>query len=83
MGVFGVLDIQKNKDGEAIVPYNGAAHPAMGKFKNFLLENGLYTLMRWNNVFCNPPLVIKENELKEGFNIIDKGLDILDKAVEN
>ena len=44
-------------------------------------EEGLYTFVRWNYFFTNPPLSITEAELREGFAIIDRGLAITDKAV--
>ncbi|PRP91037.1 hypothetical protein ENSA5_59500 [Enhygromyxa salina] len=31
---------------------------------------------------CNPPLCITEAQLREGFEIIDRGLDITDEAFE-
>jgi taurine--2-oxoglutarate transaminase len=37
--------------------------------------------MRFNTFFTNPPLCISEAELREAFAIIDKGLDITDKAL--
>src|SRR2546425_633396 len=42
---------------------------------------GLYTFVRWNTIMTNPPLCINEQELAEGFAIIDKALDIADQAV--
>ena len=47
----------------------------------FFRENGLYTFVRWNTFFTNPPLTITEEQLDEGLAIIDKGLEITDKAV--
>jgi hypothetical protein len=41
----------------------------------------LYTVVRWNNVFISPPLVIAEGELRAGVEIIDAGLSITDKGV--
>jgi taurine--2-oxoglutarate transaminase len=82
IGLFGVLDLQKNKQGEPITPYNGTPHPIMNPFRKSLLENGLFTLMRWHNVFCNPPLIIKEEEIKEGFNILHKSLQIVDQIID-
>ena len=38
----------------------------------YFRDNGLYTFVRWNNFFTNPPLWITEEELAEGFAIIDK-----------
>jgi hypothetical protein len=44
-------------------------------------EDGLYTFVRWNTFFTNPPLTISEEELAEGFEIIDRALEITDAAV--
>jgi taurine--2-oxoglutarate transaminase len=38
--------------------------------------------VRWNTFFTNPPLCITESELRDGFAIIDRALDITDKAVQ-
>ena len=40
----------------------------------FFREHGLYTFVRWNTFFTNPPLCITEAELGEAFAIIDEGL---------
>jgi taurine--2-oxoglutarate transaminase len=48
--------------------------------KHFRAE-GLYTFVRWNNFFTNPPLIITDDELRHGFEIIDRGLDITDQGV--
>jgi taurine--2-oxoglutarate transaminase len=37
--------------------------------------------VRWNTFFTNPPLSITEAEMREAFAIIDKGLEITDRAV--
>jgi taurine--2-oxoglutarate transaminase len=51
---------------------------ALGKF---FREEGLYTFVRWNTFFTNPPLCITEAEMREAFSIIDRGLEITDQAV--
>jgi taurine--2-oxoglutarate transaminase len=51
---------------------------ALGKF---LRDEGLYTIVRWNYFFTNPPLSITEAELREGFDIIDRALAAADQAV--
>jgi taurine--2-oxoglutarate transaminase len=38
--------------------------------------------VRWNYFFTNPPLTITEAEMREAFGIIDRGLEMTDKAVE-
>ena len=47
----------------------------------FLRENGLYTMTPNNSIHTNPPLCITEAQLAEGFEIIDRALDIADPAV--
>jgi taurine--2-oxoglutarate transaminase len=82
IGLFGGIDIQKNKAGHFIGKVHEPLKPAMAKFKKALLQSGLITMMRGHTVFANPPLVISEAELAEGFDIIDKSLHILDEAME-
>ena len=81
LGLFGMMDVQKNADGDPLAPYNGS-HPAMTAFGKFLREQGLFTFVRWSSFMCNPPLCIDEEQLREGFAIVDRGLDITDQAYE-
>jgi len=81
IGLFGMIDLQKNSKGTLLAPYNGA-HPAMGKLAAFFREQGLFTFVRWANFTCNPPLSISEADLRLGFEIIDRGLEITDAAFE-
>jgi taurine---2-oxoglutarate transaminase len=46
-----------------------------------LLERGLFTMVRWNAIMTNPPLCITEDQLDEGFEIIDDVLAIADAAM--
>jgi taurine---2-oxoglutarate transaminase len=47
----------------------------------FLRQEGLYTVVRWNSFYTNPPLCINEAELREGFAIIDRALEVTDRAI--
>jgi taurine--2-oxoglutarate transaminase len=40
----------------------------------FFREQGLYTFVRFNTFFANPPLTITEEELRHGFDVFDRGL---------
>ena len=64
-----------------MAPFNGTS-PEMAALGTFFREEGLFTFVRWNYFFTNPPLSITEAELREGFAIIDRGLTIADRAVE-
>jgi taurine--2-oxoglutarate transaminase len=81
IGLFGMIDLQKNSRGDLIAPYNGS-HPAMNELARFFLDNGLFTFVRWASFMCNPPLCINEDELRAAFAIIDRGLEITDRAFE-
>jgi len=74
IGLFGIVELVKNKQTrEPLAPYNGTSEP-MIKLGRFFREQGLYTFVRWNGFFTNPPLTISEDELRHGFDIIDRGL---------
>jgi taurine--2-oxoglutarate transaminase len=64
-----------------MAPFNGGA-PEMAALGKFFRQEGLFTFVRWNYFFTNPPLTITEPELREAFAIIDRGLAITDQAVE-
>ena len=81
LGLFGMMDVQKNSRGDLIAPYNGT-HPAMQELAAFFRSEGLFTFVRWSHFMCNPPLCITKDQLLEAFAIIDRGLDITDRAFE-
>jgi taurine---2-oxoglutarate transaminase len=81
IGLFGIVELIRNrKTKQPMAPFNGTSEEmaALGKF---FRENGLYTFVRWNTFFTNPPLCINEQQLREAFAIIDRGLEVTDKAV--
>lgn len=81
IGLFGIVELVRNrKTREPMAPFNGTA-PEMQKLGAFFRENGLSTIVRWNNFFTNPPLCITEEQLLEALDIIDRGLAITDQAV--
>ena len=81
IGLFGIIDLVRSQDPwTPLTPYNGTSDEmkAIGKF---FRENGLYTFAPNNSIHTNPPLCITEDQLAEGFDIIDRALDIADQAV--
>ena len=81
IGLFGLVELVRNrKTREPMAPFNGSSEE-MAALGRFFLEQGLYTFVRWNTFFTNPPLCISEKELREGFAIIDRGLQAADNAV--
>jgi taurine--2-oxoglutarate transaminase len=83
IGLFGIVELVRNRTTmDPMAPFNGTSAPMQTLSKHFRSE-GLYTLVRWNTFFTNPPLCITEAELMEAFAIIDKGLYALDKEVQS
>src|SRR5688572_17452557 len=81
IGLFGIVElVRKPETREPMAPFNGSS-PEMQSLGKFFRAEGLYTFVRWNTFFTNPPLCITEADLREAFAIIDKGLEITDRAV--
>lgn len=81
IGLFGIVELVRDrKTMEPMAPFNGTSEE-MAALGRFFRQEGLYTMVRWNTFYTNPPLVITEAELREAFAIIDRGLAITDQAV--
>ena len=81
LGLFGILDLVRSREPfTPMTPFNGTSDEmkAVGKY---LREHGLYTMIANNSIHTNPPLVITEEQLAQGFAVIDEALDIADQAV--
>jgi taurine---2-oxoglutarate transaminase len=82
IGLFGIVELVRNRETfEPMAPYNGTSDE-MTALGRFFREKGLYTFVRWNTFFTNPPLVIDEAQLMEGLDVIDEGLAITDRGVK-
>jgi taurine--2-oxoglutarate transaminase len=83
IGLFGIVElVRSRRTMEPMAPFNGGS-PEMTALGKFFREEGLYTFVRWNTFFTNPPLCITEQELREAFTIIDRGLAMTDEAVKD
>ncbi len=82
IGLFGILELVKSRETmEPLSPFN-SMNDVMGQVNRFLLDNGVYTMIRWHGVMTNPPLCITEEQLGEAFDVVDKALEIADQAME-
>src|SRR4051794_22425352 len=78
---FRVIDLVRSREPyEPLTPFNGTSDE-MKAVAGFLRRNNLYTMIANNSIHTNPPLTITEEQLAEGFEIIDRALDIADQAV--
>jgi taurine--2-oxoglutarate transaminase len=83
IGLFGIVELVRNRETREPLAQFNSASPEMQALGKFFRQEGLYTFVRWNTFFTNPPLCITEDELREAFAIIDRGLEITDQAVSN
>jgi len=81
IGLFGIIELVKDrKTKEPMAPWNESS-PEMTALRKYCLEHGLFLYTHWHTVLIIPPLIITEEQLKEGFNVLDKALEITDSAV--
>lgn len=79
IGLFGCLDLQ-GSDGRLIQPLTGPSPPHVVDFRRALRDNGLIALFRPPLLHCCPPLVVSEEELRDGFARLSNALVSLDEA---
>jgi taurine--2-oxoglutarate transaminase len=83
IGLIVVLELVESRaTREPLSPFN-QNNEVMLKFRNYCLEKGLYIHIHWHKVLIIPPLIITEEQLQDGFRIIDEALKITDAAAQN
>jgi len=82
IGLFGILELVRDRQTkEPMAPFNGNS-PEMVALRKDLLDHGLYLYTHWHTVLIIPPLIINEEQLVEGFAVLDKALAITDQAAK-
>ena len=82
IGLFGLVELVRDRARKVpLAPFNGTSEE-MAALGRFFREEGLYTFVRWNTFFTNPPLCITEAQLRDAFAIIDRALEVTDRAVQ-
>ncbi len=81
IGLFGVIELVRDRrTREPMAPFNGSS-PEMDAVRKRLLERGLFLYTHWHTLLILPPLIITQEQLAEGFRLIDEALEITDRAV--
>ena len=81
IGLFGAIELVRDRrTKEPLAPYNNTS-PEMTAFRKFVLDRGVYLYTHWHTILIIPPLIIDENQLTEGFSVIDEALAITDKVI--
>jgi taurine--2-oxoglutarate transaminase len=83
IGLFGVLELVRDRrTRQPMAPYNGSS-PEMNALRKFMLDHGVFLYTHWHTVLIIPPLIVTEQQLAEGFNVLDRALEITDRSTEH
>ncbi|RLK52646.1 aspartate aminotransferase family protein [Microbacterium telephonicum] len=83
-GLFWAIELVKDAETrEPLVPFNAAGADAapMTAVAAACKKAGLWPFTHFNRVHVAPPLVISEDDLIRGLDIIDRALDVADEAI--
>ncbi len=82
IGLFGILELVKDRETkEPMAPWNGSS-PEMTAMRKYCLDHGVFLYAHWHTVLVIPPLIITEEQLAEGFAVLDEALKITDEAAK-
>jgi len=82
IGLFSAIELVKDKETrEPLVAYGKDPGKVMGTIVGLLKKKGFSTYSHENMVIIAPPLIIKEEELKEALGIMDEVLDYVDTLI--
>jgi taurine--2-oxoglutarate transaminase len=80
-GLFSMLELVRDKQSkEPLAPYAGTS-PEMSLFAAHLRSRHVYAYSRFNLCFVAPPLIVNQQELDHGLDIIEEGLALVDQAL--
>ncbi|NLR68494.1 aminotransferase class III-fold pyridoxal phosphate-dependent enzyme [Chitinophaga varians] len=81
-GLLGCIELVKNRQSRApmATPHSSPKEmEAMNRVAAALLDEGLFTIVRWNYLFISPPLCITREQIDTALGIISRALEIADK----
>ena len=82
IGLFGIIELVKDRETrEPMAPFNGSS-PEMKALEAYISDQGVFLYVHWNTILIIPPLIISADQLRDGFEVIDRALEITDKAYQ-
>jgi taurine--2-oxoglutarate transaminase len=85
LGLFWAIELVKDGETrEPLVPFNaaGADNAPMAEFTELCQAGGVWPWTHFNGVHVGPPLVISEEDLVRGLEVIDRALGELDRYAQ-
>jgi taurine--2-oxoglutarate transaminase len=81
IGLFGIIELVRDRETrQPMAPWNGSS-PEMAALRKACLDAGLFIYTHWHTLLIIPPLIISEQQLKDGFAIIDQALENTDNSI--
>jgi taurine--2-oxoglutarate transaminase len=82
IGLFGIIELVRDRrTKEPMAPWNSTS-PEMNAFRKYLLDHGIFLYTHWHTALIIPPLIISEEQLADGFAVLDEALAITDKVTK-
>jgi taurine--2-oxoglutarate transaminase len=82
-GLLQVIELVKNRETrEPMSGWNVPASEAMRHVGATVREQGMSTFVKWDWIFCTPPLIIDESQIQEGLKKLDRALEVADHYCE-
>lgn len=81
LGLFWAIELVRDRESrEPLVPFNatGADAAPMAAFAAACKKAGLWPFTHFNRVHVAPPLIVSEDDLVRGLDIIDRALEVTD-----
>ncbi len=82
VGLFGAIELVKDRSTkEPLSEFNKPLSSTMANLKKYILDKGVYLYVHFNVILIIPPLIISDEELEQGFYVIDQALNLADQEV--
>ncbi len=83
VGLHQVIELVKNrKTRQPLSGFNRPLSEPMQRVAAKLRQGGMSTFVKWDWIFCCPPLIITADQIEEGLSILDKALEEADRSCE-
>lgn len=80
-GLFSVIELVRDKaTKEPLAPFNGTS-AEMALIAGYLKSQHLYAFSRFNMLWICPPLIITQEELQQGLDVIEQGLRLVEESI--
>lgn len=82
-GLLQLIELVKNRDTrEPISGWNCSANEAMREVGSILRKQGMSTFVKWDWIFCTPPLIVNREQIEEALAMLDQALAAADQYCE-